>query len=104
LYNGNQAANKARVTESQASGAREALRVLEGVLLSAATICMDCLRDAAILEVRKSNTRVPEQTLKRTQHHFNVGEVTRTDVAQSSSRMTFIGRESPGNEKNKPPQ
>ena len=88
LYNGNQTANKTRAAESGVSGAREALRVLEQtVLLSAATIYMDYLRDAAILEVQKSNTRVLEQTLKQTQDRFNVGEVTRTDVAQSEAQL-----------------
>jgi outer membrane protein len=88
LFNGNQTANKTRAAESQVSGAREALRVLEEtVLLSAATIYMDYLRDAAILEVQKSNTRVLEQTLKQTQDRFNVGEVTRTDVAQSEAQL-----------------
>jgi outer membrane protein len=88
LYNGNQTANKTRAAESQVSGAREALRVLEQtVLLSAATIYMDYLRDAAILEVQRSNTRVLEQTLKQTRDRFNVGEVTRTDVAQSEAQL-----------------
>ena len=88
LYNGNQTANKTRAAESQVSGAREALRVLEQtVLLNAATIYMDYLRDAAIVEVQKSNTRVLEQTLKQTQDRFNVGEVTRTDVAQSEAQL-----------------
>jgi outer membrane protein len=88
LYNGNQTANKTRAAESQVSGAREALRVLEQtVLLSGATIYMDYLRDAAILEVQRSNTRVLEQTLKQTQDRFNVGEVTRTDVAQSEAQL-----------------
>src|SRR4051812_12664726 len=45
LYNGQQTANKTRVAESQVSGSREALRVLEQtVLLQAATIYMDYLR------------------------------------------------------------
>jgi outer membrane protein len=88
LYNGNQTANKTRAAESQVSGAREALRVLEQtVLLSAATIYMDYLRDSAIVEVQKSNTRVLEQTLKQTRDRFNVGEVTRTDVAQSEAQL-----------------
>ena len=88
LYNGNQTANKTRAAESQVSGAREALRVLEeSVLLSAATIYMDYLRDSAIVEVQKSNVRVLEQTLKQTQDRFNVGEVTRTDVAQSEAQL-----------------
>jgi len=88
LYNGNQTANKTRAAESQVSGAREGLRVLEQqVLLQAATIYMDYLRDAAIVEVQRSNTRVLEQTLKQTQDRFNVGEVTRTDVAQSEAQL-----------------
>ena len=88
LFNGNQTANKTRVAESQVSGAREALRVLEQtVLLTAATIYMDYLRDSAIVEVQKSNVRVLEQTLKQTRDRFNVGEVTRTDVAQSEAQL-----------------
>jgi outer membrane protein len=75
LFNGNQTANKTRAAESQVSGAREGLRVLEqSVLLSAATIYMDYLR-------------VLEQTLKQTQDRFNVGEVTRTDVAQAEAQL-----------------
>jgi outer membrane protein len=57
------------------------------VLLSAATIYMDYLRDSAIVEVQKSNVRVLEQTLKQTRDRFNVGEVTRTDVAQSEAQL-----------------
>ena len=88
LFNGNQTANRTRAAESQVSGAREALRVLEQtVLLNAATIYMDYLRDAAIVEVQRSNVRVLEQTLKQTQDRFNVGEVTRTDVAQSEAQL-----------------
>jgi len=88
LYNGQQTANRTRAAESQVSGAREGLRVLEqSVLLSAATVYMDYLRDAAIVEVQKSNVRVLEQTLKQTRDRFNVGEVTRTDVAQSEAQL-----------------
>src|SRR4051812_40694616 len=88
LFNGLQTANRTRAAESQVSGAREGLRVLEQtVLLSAATIYMDYLRDSAIVEVQKSNVRVLEQTLKQTQDRFNVGEVTRTDVAQSEAQL-----------------
>src|SRR6202048_4411589 len=88
LFNGQQTANRTRAAESQVSGSREALRVLEQtVLLSAATIYMDYLRDSAIVEVQRSNTRVLEQTLKQTRDRFNVGEVTRTDVAQSEAQL-----------------
>jgi outer membrane protein len=88
VFNGFQTANRTRAAESQVSGAREGLRVLEqSVLLSAATIYMDYLRDSAIVEVQKSNVRVLEQTLKQTNDRFNVGEVTRTDVAQSEAQL-----------------
>lgn len=88
LFNGNQTANRTRAAESQVSSAREGLRVLEqSVLLSAATIYMDYLRDSATVEVQKSNVRVLEQTLKQTNDRFNVGEVTRTDVAQSQAQL-----------------
>jgi outer membrane protein len=88
VFNGFQTANRTRLAEGQVSGAREGLRVLEqSVLLAAATIYMDYLRDSAIVEVQKSNVRVLEQTLKQTNDRFNVGEVTRTDVAQSEAQL-----------------
>lgn len=88
LYNGNQTANNVRMAESQVSGQREALRLMEqNVLFAAASIYMDYLRDSAIVEVQRSNTRVLEQTLKQTRDRFNVGEVTRTDVAQSEASL-----------------
>ena len=88
LYNGNQTANRTRAAESQVSGSREALRNLDqSVLLLAASTYMDYLRDAATLEVQRSNVRVLEQTLKQTRDRFNVGEVTRTDVAQSEAQL-----------------
>jgi outer membrane protein len=88
LYNGQQTANRTRAAESQVSGAREALRVLEQtVLLQAATIYMDYLRDDDIVEVQLSNTRVLEETLNQTRDRFNAGEVTRTDVAQSEAQL-----------------
>jgi len=88
VFNGQVTANKTRAAEGLVSGAREALRNIEQtVLLGAATIYMDYLRDSAIVEVQKSNVRVLEQTLKQTKDRFNVGEVTRTDVAQSEAQL-----------------
>src|SRR5579872_1961768 len=88
LYSANQTANKTRAAESQVFGARESLRLMEqSVLLSAATIYMDYLRDAAILEVQRSNTRVLELTLKQTRDRYSAGLVTPTDVAQSEAQL-----------------
>jgi outer membrane protein len=88
VYNGNQTANKTRAAESQVFGAREGLRLMEqSVLLAAATIYMDDLRDAAILEVQRSNTHVLELTLRQTRDRYSAGLVTPTDVAQSEAQL-----------------
>ena len=88
LYNGNQTANKVRQAESQVMGARETLRVTEQqVLLDSATAYMNLLRDQAILELNRRNVEVLTEQLKQTRDRFNVGEVTRTDVAQAELRL-----------------
>ncbi len=88
LFNGFQTANKTRQAESQVMGARETLRVTEQqVLLDAATAYMNLLRDQAILDLNRRNVEVLTEQLKQTRDRFNVGEVTRTDVAQAESRL-----------------
>jgi len=88
LYNGFQTGNRTRQAEAQVFSSRETLRTAEQtVLLSAATAYMNLLRDTAILELQRSNVTVLETTLRQTRDRFNVGEVTRTDVAQAESRL-----------------
>jgi outer membrane protein len=94
VLNGFQTANRTRQAESQVSGARENLRLTEQqVLLSAATAYMNLLRDGAILDLQRRNVEVLQEQLRQTRDRFNVGEVTRTDVAQSESRLA-AGRSS----------
>jgi outer membrane protein len=94
LFNGFQTGNRTRQAEAQVFSSRELLRTAEQtVLLSAATAYMNLLRDTAILELQRSNVTVLEATLRQTRDRFNVGEVTRTDVAQSESRLA-AGRSS----------
>jgi outer membrane protein len=88
LFNGMQTANRTRQAESQVEGARETLRVTEQqVLLDAATAYMNLLRDGAVLDLQRRNVEVLTEQLKQTRDRFNVGEVTRTDVAQAESRL-----------------
>jgi outer membrane protein len=88
LFNGFQTANRTRLAEGQVSAAREGLRVIEQtILLAAATVYMDLLRDTAIVEVQRTNVQVLNETLRQTRDRFNVGEVTRTDVAQSEAQL-----------------
>ncbi|MFN3658971.1 MAG: TolC family outer membrane protein [Pseudolabrys sp.] len=88
LFNGFQTANRTRQAESQVLAARATLHTTEqNVLLNAATAYMNVLRDGAILDLQKRNVEVLQEQLRQTRDRFNVGEVTRTDVAQSESRL-----------------
>jgi outer membrane protein len=88
LFNGFQTANRTRAAESNVFAAREILRVIEQtVLLDAATVYMDVVRDAAILEVRRSNVRALVETVQQTRARFKLAEVTRTDVAQAEAQL-----------------
>jgi outer membrane protein len=88
LLNGFQTANRTRQAESQVSAARENLRLTEQtILLSSATAYMNLLRDTAILDLQRRNVEVLQEQLRQVRDRFNVGEVTRTDVAQSESRL-----------------
>jgi outer membrane protein len=94
IFNGFQTANRTRQAESQVNAARETLRFTEQtVLLQAVTAYMNLIRDTAILDLQRRNVEVLEEQLRQTRDRFNVGEVTRTDVAQSESRLA-AGRSS----------
>jgi outer membrane protein len=88
LLNGFATASRTRQAEQQVSAARETLRLTEQtILLAAATSYMNLIRDAAILTLQRSNVEVLQEQLRQTRDRFSVGEVTRTDVAQSESRL-----------------
>jgi outer membrane protein len=88
LYNGQGTASRTRQAEQLVSAARETLRLTEQtVLLNGSTAYMNLIRDAAILQLQRSNVEVLQEQLRQTRDRFNVGEVTRTDVAQSESRL-----------------
>lgn len=88
VFNGNRNYNGVRQAESNVLNARENLRnTEENTLLSGATSYMNVLRDTAILDLNKNNIVVLEEQLRQTRDRFNVGEVTRTDVAQAESSL-----------------
>ena len=89
LFNGFQTGNLTRSAESQVLAARETLRNTEqNVLLDGVTAYMNVIRDAAILELQKQNIEAVRELLRATRDRFNVGEVTRTDVAQAEARLS----------------
>ena len=88
VYNGQRTGNLTRQAEAAVLAGRETLRNAEQTaLLDAATAYMNVLRDTAILDLQRRNVQVLQEQLKQTRDRFNVGEVTRTDVAQSESRL-----------------
>jgi outer membrane protein len=88
LFNGFRTGNTTRQAESQVFGARESLRNTEQtILFNGAQAYMNVLRDTAILELQRNNVEVLEEQLRQTRDRFNVGEVTRTDVAQAEARL-----------------
>jgi outer membrane protein len=86
LFRGFRSINGVNVAEAQVRAGRETLRTTEQtVLLSAITSFMDVVRDQAILKLRENNLKVLSDELRASQDRFKVGEVTRTDVAQSEA-------------------
>jgi outer membrane protein len=87
LLNGFQTANRTRLAESQVLAARETLRSIEQtVLLNAATAYMNLLRDAAIVELQRSNVEALAEQLRQTRQRLESGNVTATDVSQAEAR------------------
>jgi outer membrane protein len=92
LLNGFQTTNRTRLAESQVMGARETLRSTEQtVMLNAVTAYMNLLRDAAILELQRSNVEVLQEQLRTTRLRLESGNVTATDVSQAEARLE-VGR------------
>ncbi|GJD48466.1 Outer membrane efflux protein BepC [Methylobacterium crusticola] len=88
LFNGFQTDNRTRQAESQVLSGRESLRNIEmQTLFGAAQSYMNVLADTATLELNRNNVEVLEEQLRQTRDRFNVGEVTRTDVAQAEARL-----------------
>lgn len=99
LFNGFRTDNQTRQAESDVLRVREALRATEmNTLFNAAQSYMFVLSDTANLELRRNNVEVLEEQLRQTRDRFNVGEVTRTDVAQAEARLAGARSEVSGAE------
>ena len=88
LYDGARVTNQIDQSEKSVLAAREQLRSVEQkVLFGASSGYMAVVRDTAVLKVRQANINVLKEQLRQTEDRFNVGEVTRTDVAQVSAQL-----------------
>ncbi|NKW71839.1 TolC family outer membrane protein [Rhodobacteraceae bacterium R_SAG10] len=76
------------VAEENVLALREALiGVEQAVLLRALVAYVGVQRDAAIVALRENNVRLFTQELRAANDRFDVGEVTRTDVAIAEARL-----------------
>jgi outer membrane protein len=90
LFDGFRTSNSVRQAESSVMSARETLRNNEqNTLFDGVTAYMNVLRDTAILNLQRNNVEVIDEQLRQTRDRFDVGEVTRTDVAQAESRLAL---------------
>ncbi|MEX0590250.1 MAG: TolC family outer membrane protein [Xanthobacteraceae bacterium] len=88
VFSGFRTVNQTRSAEAQVLGARETLRNTEqNVLFDAVTSYMDVLRDTAIVDLQRQNLEALREQLRATRDRFEVGELTRTDVAQAEARV-----------------
>jgi|EndMetStandDraft_7_1072992.scaffolds.fasta_scaffold40980_2 outer membrane protein len=94
VFRGFRTINAVKGAEALVEAGREDLRTSEQtVLLDAITAYVDVVRDQAILSLRQNNVKVLSEQLRATQERFDVGEVTRTDVAQAKARSSGASSE-----------
>ncbi len=94
LYRGGRTTAATERAEHEVRAQRSTLQSVEqSVLLRAVTAYMDVWRDQAVIQFNVNNEKVIERQLEATQDRFTVGEVTRTDVAQSETRLAVATAE-----------
>jgi outer membrane protein len=88
LFNGGRVRNAVRAADERVAAGRANLRATEGdVFTEAVAAYMDVIRDRAIVELNQNQVRVLSTNLEATRDRFEIGDLTRTDVAQSEARL-----------------
>lgn len=88
IYTGGRVAANVSAAEADILAGREALRRVESqVMQSVIQAYADTRRDQEALRIREENVRVLQRQLDESNARFEVGEITRTDVAQSEARL-----------------
>lgn len=88
VYDGGQTKLSVEAAKETVLAARAQLLNLEQqVLLDAVVAYVGVLRDARVVSLRENNLRLITQELRAARDRFEVGEVTRTDVAQAEARL-----------------
>ena len=90
LFDGFQTRNNVAAARAQVAAARKNLANLEqNVTYSAATVYMDVLRDRQIAVLRRTNMKFLDEQVRAAEVRFDIGEATRTDMAQATSQRAL---------------
>ena len=88
LYQGGRVPAQIESAENRVDAGRAQLRETEQtIMLDTVTAYMDVLRYRAEIELSRSSERVVRRQLQAAKDRLEVGEVTRTDVAQAEARL-----------------
>lgn len=88
VYQGGSVRNAVKAAETRVAAGVETLRDTEQSVFSQTVAAyMDVIRDEAIVRLNRENVNVLEVNLQATKDRFEVGDLTRTDVAQSEARL-----------------
>lgn len=88
VYNGGAVRSAVRAAEIRVGAGQANLRGTESsIFTDAVTAYVDVIRDEAIVRLNQQNVHVLEVNLQATRDRFEVGDLTRTDVAQSEARL-----------------
>lgn len=89
LFRGGQTVNATEQAESSVLAGRAGLTSAEqSILLTAVQAYMNVIRDEGVVGLNRNNVEVLKRQLEATRDRFRVGELTRTDVAQSEARLS----------------
>ncbi|GEN99438.1 membrane protein [Novosphingobium sediminis] len=90
IYSGGSVRNSLAAAKIRVEAGEASLRGTEaGVFSQVVAAYMDVIRDSATVGLNRNNVQVLEVNLKATTDRFDIGDVTRTDVAQSNSRLAL---------------
>ncbi|HUD94566.1 TolC family outer membrane protein [Sphingobium sp.] len=90
VYSGGAVRNGVKAAKVRVEAGQANLRGTEASVFSQVVAAyMDVIRDNAVLSLNQSNVKALEVNLQATNDRFEVGDVTRTDVAQSESRLAL---------------
>lgn len=77
----------AQAKHAVGAGRENLVSVEQQVLLAAIQAYSDVIRDLSVVDLNRNNVKLLKEQLSATRDRFEVGELTRTDVAQSEARL-----------------